>query len=223
MKYPVSDTQLQLIVGSMLGDGYFVRSQRTRGNPTLRWRHGIAQESYLAWKYSMLGDLAGSGIKYQTTTCYGKKHECCYAVSKTSEKFNPFVELGGKPTKVSRKLLNLLSPLGLAIWYMDDGCLDRSYYTNKHGVRKIARLRALLCTHGYSLEEHYIMQRYFKVVWGLDVAIHRDGNKYRLTFNRTNAMKLFEIIEEHIHPSMLYKIQAKELGQNALPPQNIEE
>lgn len=206
MKYPVSEEQLQLIVGSLLGDGYLVRSHGATGNPRIQWRHGEKQLEYLEWKNSLLGDLQGSGIKWQDTSCFGKIHKCCYAVSKISERLNPFLSLTGKPKRVTRKWLNLLTPLGLAIWYMDDGCLDMSYYTNKHGERKVARRRAVLCTHGFSLKEHHIMQRYFSVVWGIDVSIHRDKTKYKLVFNRTNAEKLFSLIDPFVIPSMKYKL-----------------
>jgi len=207
MKYPVSENQKQLILGSILGDGHLRRSNGPTSNTALRWRHGIKQLDYLKWKDSLLGDLRGSGVKTQTSSSFGKERLICYAVSKHINKLNPFLELCGHPKKVTRKLLNMLSPLGLAIWYMDDGCLEKKFYTNSSGEERLARLRVKLCTQGFSLEEHYIMQRYFKVVHSLDVAIHKSGKgTYNLVMNRTNAVKFLAMIEPYVHHSMRYKI-----------------
>ena len=207
MRYPVSENQMQLVLGSILGDGHMNRSNGTKGNAGLRWRHGIKQRPYLEWKNEMLEDLKGSGVKTQVSKSFGKETEVCYAVSKYSHKLNPLLELCGQPKRVTRKLLNLLTPLGLAVWYMDDGCLEKKFYINKDGEEKLARLRVKLCTQGFSLDEHYIMQRYFKVVWGINVAIHKSGtNTFNLVMNRTNATIFIEIIAKYIHESMQYKI-----------------
>ena len=206
MKYPVSETQKQLVLGSLLGDGHICKSNGSKGNAGIRWRHGIKQKEYLEWKNSLLDDLEGSGVKEQKGSGYSNK-TVCYAVSKYSHKLNPFLELVGSPKRVTRKLLNLLSPLGLAVWYMDDGCLEKKFYVNKYGEEKLARLRVKLCTQSFSLEEHWTMQQYFKVVWNIEVAIHKAGkDTFNLVMNRTNAEKFLPIITEYIHPSMQYKV-----------------
>ena len=116
------------------------------------------------------------------------------------------MELFGKPKKVTRKMLNLLSPLGIAIWYMDDGCLDQRFYRNKLGGIGVAWRRAKFSTNSFTLKEHYIMQRYFQVVHGMKASICKSGKGYCLHLNRQSTEKLIELIRPYVHESMLYKI-----------------
>ena len=52
--------------------------------------------------------------------------------------------------KISLKYLNELSPLGLAVWWMDDGSLCNSK-GNRWGK---------LCTECFNYEEHILLQTY---------------------------------------------------------------
>lgn len=110
---------------------------------------------------------------------------------------------------VTRQLLNKLKPLGLAVWYMDDGQL--CLHNLKNG--KIKSRRARIWSMSFTYEEHLIIQTYFKDVWNIDVKIYnsmkKGGIKYYLEFNATNFVKFREIIKDYIIPTMLYKIDMK--------------
>lgn len=216
MKYPVSNTQLQAIVGGLLGDACIFRiKDKNNGklyNARLLFNHCLAQEEYLKWKYSLLGDLCNKPVRRVKQTGYGAGSLACRVESRCSPVLNPFYDLFDKPKRVTRKALNLLDPLGLAIWYMDDGTLNIEYYPRADGGYGIRRRRIALATDCFSLKEHYIIQRYFKVVWGIDTKIQkvvykkRNKESYRLLMNYENAKKFVAIVEPHIHPTMKYKI-----------------
>ena len=207
MQYPVPNEVKQTILGSLLGDGH-IRQAQCNGKKTnahLIIMHGPKQGNYCEWKWELLGpDVRGSF----TRTKDGRWR----AVTRCHKHMNPFLELIGKPKKVTRKLLNMLDPLGLAIWYQDDGTLGIEYHKRLDGTYGIKRRRIALATDCFSFEEHCIMQQYFKVVWGLDssiVKVKLDGGarySHRITFNYENAKKFVEIVKPHIHSSMQYKI-----------------
>ena len=95
---------------------------------------------------------------------------------------------------------------------MDDGTLNIEYYPRQDGGYGIRRRRISFATDCFSLKEHYIIQRYFKVVWDIDTKIQKVVYKkrgtecYRLIMNYENAKKFVAIVEPHIHPTMKYKI-----------------
>ena len=206
MKYPVPNVVKQVVLGGLLGDAH-IRQKEWNGkkcNAHLMITHSSQQEEYLRWKNDLLGPYKGN-VRYTGRQQYT-------VTTKSHPHMNTFMELVGKPKQVTRKWLNQLDPLGLAVWYMDDGSLSIEYYRREDGEYGIRRRRLLLCTDGFSEKEHWIMQQYFKVVWGIDVAIHRYKSSkdqrylYRLSMNYTEAQKFVAIIEPYIVDSMKYKI-----------------
>lgn len=201
MKYPVPNVVKQVVLGSLLGDGH-IRQKMYKNHPCnahLIISHCREQKEYLEWKNLLMGPYGGNVLltsrgQYLLT---GKSHP----------HMNPFMELVGKPKRITRKLLNQLDPLGLAVWYQDDGTLGIEWYKREDGTYNVRRRRIQLATDCFSLKEHWIMQQYFKVVWDIDVAIHKiNERQHRLSMNYTNAQKFVKLVEPYIVPCMKYKI-----------------
>ena len=106
--------------------------------------------------------------------------------------------VSGTKVRVTRKWLNQLSPLSLAIWWQDDGSLVSD---SRQGV---------ICTDSFSLEEVEIIHQYFKKVLKIETKIGQISNqdKYRIWIRSSEELKKFlRIIIPHIFAkSMLYKI-----------------
>lgn len=201
MKYPVPNVVKQVVLGSLLGDGH-IRQKMYKDKPCnahLIINHCKEQKEYLEWKNLLLGPYGGNVLK--------TKREQYLLTGKSHPHMNPFMELVGRPKTITRKLLNQLDELGLAIWYQDDGTLGIEYHKRLDGTYGIKRRRIAIATDGFSLKEQQIIQQYFKVVWDIDVSICRiKGSQYRLTMNYTNAQKFVALIEPYIVPCMKYKI-----------------
>lgn len=153
------------------------------------------------WKEELLKPLS-TGIKNQTHFHKIRKKEYTTSTLRTTN-HSYFTRLRkmfypeGKKV-VTRKLLNKLTPIGLATWFMDDGTScenNRGYPTSS------------LCTNSMSLEENNIIQEYFKDTFGIETRVHVRKGFPSIYFNRPNTLKFIEIIKEHLHPSMLYKIR----------------
>lgn len=219
MEYPVPNEVKQIVLGGLLGDSH-IRQKEYKGkkcNAHVIMLHCESQKDYLCWKNELLGDYKGRVSK----TGRGQ-----YLVTgKSHPHMNSFMQLTGKPKRVTRKWLNQLDPLGLAVWYQDDGTLGIEYHKRADGTYGIKRRRLAIATDGFSLEEHWLIQNYFKVVWDIDVSIQRVRNKdksritYRIVMNYTNATKFVDIVKPYIHESMKYKIDfnRQRVCQNALP------
>ncbi|MHA6259514.1 LAGLIDADG endonuclease [Sporosarcina sp. CAU 1771] len=202
----ISNKANQLIIGSLLGDSSINRTFKT---PRIHFSHSDKQKDYLYWKYNIFieskievstPNMVMSGMK--------KKYPQWRFQTRTSKIFEYYLKLfypKGKKV-VTRKTLNLLDPLGLAIWYMDDGNLIIHKYQKKNGDSGIKSREVAINTQCFSYEEHEIIQRYFLVKWGIQVKIYKNKGSYRIVMNATNAKIFFGIIEDYIISSMKYKV-----------------
>lgn len=202
---PLSKEVRDIILGSLLGDGSIAINPKYK-NARFSFRHSTKQKEYFFWKMNALKEICGE-------TCYwlqgtekkpdgwgtSKYRFQSKAASSLTELYNlTHKGVSGTKVRVTRKWLNQLSPLSIAIWWMDDGSLVSD---SRQGV---------LCTDGFSLKEVELIDRYFKKVLHIETKIGQVTNqeKYRIWIRSTEELKKFlRIIIPHVHiKSMLYKI-----------------
>nr|QQY84798.1 putative site-specific DNA endonuclease [Chaetophora lobata] len=102
---------------------------------------------------------------------------------------------------MTRKFLNLLNPVGLAVWWCDDGSIVGD---GQQGV---------LCMDNISKSEAEICKDYFHDVWNIDCSVAKVKSKktpnkyyYRLYFSGENCRKIVELVTPFIPiKSMIYK------------------
>lgn len=196
---PLSQEQQQLILGSLLGDGYCNRKRQI-----IKFCQCEKQKEYLEYKYSFFNSDEVYGI-------YKREYKEGYIgysfeFPNIKHKYDTLYSYIGKylysnegRKKISPSYLKELSPLGLAIWWMDDGSLCNSK-GNRWGK---------LCTECFNYEEHILLQKYFKEKWNIDVKITKEKDKYYfINFNATALRKLISIIYKYVLevPCMVYKI-----------------
>lgn len=89
-------------------------------------------------------------------------------------------------------LIDMLTPIGLAYWTMDDGYnIDTGFY---------------FCTDSYSYTEHLQLQYIFKNKFNIMTGIHVYGNTYRLYIHKTSKQCFFDLIRPHVIPQFMYKL-----------------
>ena len=195
----LSREQQQIIFGGLLGDSYYNKKRNI-----IKFSHSKKQNEYLRWKYSFFNSEDVSklyirnyekGYVNESFEFKNKNHKfdnLCSFLDK-----NLYSNSGRK--KISLKYLKQLDALGLAIWWMDDGCLS-IHKGNRYGK---------LCTECFNYEEHILLKKYFKDTWNIDVNIKIEKEKYYfLHFNVHALRKLISIIYKYVAmiPSMIYKI-----------------
>lgn len=202
---PLSKNVRDIILGSLLGDGSLAINPKYK-SPRFSFRHSIKQKEYFFWKVEMLKEICGESCYWlqgseKKPDGWGtaKYRFQSKALSSLTEIYNlTHKRVSGTKVRVTRKWLNQLSPLSLAIWWQDDGSLVSD---SRQGV---------ICTDGFSLEEIEIIHQYFKNVLKIDTKIGRVSNqdKYRIWIRSSEELKKFlRIIIPHIFAkSMLYKI-----------------
>lgn len=199
---PETDQQLpedveQVLLGSLFGDGG-LRKQSKGKNIEFRETHSIKQKDYLLWKKALLSQTFI--ITSYFYSLKDKRNGHIYKGLEIRSCVNPlltnyysnFYPKGKK--LISLEMLNKLKPLGLAVWYMDDGSYE------KKGNN------AIIASNKQNIE---IIQRWFKEIQGIGGFIYksRTSNSATIRFNVKDTKKLFRIIHSYIHPSMKYKIK----------------
>ncbi len=191
----ISDFQKQVIIGCLLGDG---RLECRSNNRTARLRihHGEKQKDYVFWKYDIFKNIVSSNPK--KIVWKDKKRDInnisWYFHTLTIKELGDLHSLFYNNDKkiLPKNLYNLLTPLSLAIWTMDDGDND------KNSIR--------YNTQSFSLKEQEILKRLLKEKYQLQANLNKDRNSYRLRVNKESKAKLIKLISPFIIPSMKYKI-----------------
>ena len=213
----LSTQQVQVILGSLMGDGNLSPNRHDRAGARFRMGHGAAQAAYLDWKVSLLGN-----VPHSTTS---------NAKGAVFADFTPLAELGELHEAVyfgdcrkhlSWDYLKSLSPLALAVWYMDDGC----FTVRSKGVQERTRGgtgRIEICVEVMSAGSRERLASYLRDTHGLDVkVVSRGARKMNvLQFTTASSEKFQRIIAPYIHPSMEYKLLPRFRGTFAVQPEFV--
>lgn len=197
----ISLSQKQIILGGLLGDSSFYKKSKY-----VSFSHSEKQFDYLKWKHNFLDNVSDIKSTYNTFNNKKCKRNYFYCYIKNNDELFSFIckhlySNDGRK-KISLKYLNELEPLGLAIWWMDDGNISLSK-RNRYGK---------LSTHCFNYEEHILLKQYFSKKWNINVDIKKEKEKYYfLRFNVTELKKLIKIIYKYVSemPNMIYKIDLK--------------
>ena len=103
------------------------------------------------------------------------------------------IDINSKLLKViPENIFDLLTPIGLAYWLMDDG------YKSSLGF--------YFCTESFTLEENYKLKLILKNKFDLDCGVHKHTNGHRLYVFSTSKNKLLELVKPYFEKTMLYRI-----------------
>lgn len=197
----ITPTAEQIILGSLLGDGSIVRKTT---NCVFTFNHSLYQHDYVLYKVNLL-QREGIYMRYEDMpNCSGracidgrkiKDNGQSRGTSETNIAFNKFRNEWYAPTKEVPDSIFKLGPLGLAIWYMDDGTIH--YPTG-----------AYFSTQGFNHESNLKLVQMLKDNFNITARIHKNKDKEILYIIQNDREKFFDIIRPYICGSMRYKITA---------------
>lgn len=194
----LSPEQYQIFLGSMLGDGC-VQLTKSTNLGTFIFAHSEKQKEYCIWKSEQLMNICyhhRTFIErghYDNRTDKTYKSYWCHSHSKLM--FKDYFDMwyrqkDNKNIKVIPiKELYKLNPLGIAIWFMDDGYVFKNSYC--------------ICTQCFSREELICIQMFFKIRYNIDTTVWADNTLYI----RVNSKEIFKnLIKDYIHNDCKYKL-----------------
>ena len=184
LRLDVSDRQVEILVGCLLGDAYLTKLGK------IQIEQSDKQENYIEWKHLELASISYSGLK--EVVRYDKKDN---RVTKslrfwTRQYFRVWRDKFYRDNNkvFPEDLSKWITPLSIAVWYMDDGCCYKSDCTFSTDCFDLKSKRQLV-----------------KILESFNIkTIIRSNGKLRI--RSQSLSKFFGLIRPYIHQSMLYKL-----------------
>lgn len=146
--------QHEVLTGSLLGDG----SMSATGKHSARFSegHSLKQEGYLQWKMHELEPFVSSSFPTtKTDRLTGKVFHGAGFATHGCRQLRPYYDsFYGSGKRVFPEVLSgRMTPLVLAIWYMDDGSIANKFHPRiSFGLDPVSLERALHALRGMGLE-----------------------------------------------------------------------
>ncbi len=189
----------QILVGLILGDLH-VYKQKLGINTSLVFEQGLVHKDYIYHLYELFEIYCRSSPKIsnrlpdkRTGNIYTRIQFNTYSLPCFNEFYNLFYCEGKKI--IPGNLSDLLTPLGLAYFAMDDGTLNKGggFY---------------FFTCNFSVEDNKYLSSLLNTKFNLNTTLHKHSRKgqYRIYVPQSKLNELIALIGPHMHPSMQYKI-----------------
>ena len=215
----IPDITLQIILGALMGDSNIrIRQNKHNCAYNIQFGHSKKQLGYLKYKHALMCKDLLNPINKE------REENKCFIVDKFYDR-QAFYTFCTKPINidyiynllyknnkkiVNEKYLGYLTPLSLAIWYMDDG----SYNLHNRIIR--------FATMGFTREENEIIRDYFynNLKMPCVVAKVDSGSGWSIMLPQNSTKKFINLVKPYKCECMNYKfpidpsetLKAKELS-----------
>lgn len=190
----LTQRQKDILIGTVLGDAHLEQN----GNHTrLRVDHCDKHKAYIFWlahEFTPFSFLPRQIVEKDKRN--GKTYSRWHFSTKSLPVFDEFRALfyKGRRKTVSKILVKLMTPLSLAIRYMDDGFRRR----DSKGF--------YLCTSSFSEAEQKILQYMLQVKFALVTRIHHQHTLGRIFIPSASADRFNQLVKPYILPVFQYKL-----------------
>lgn len=173
--------EIEMIIACLLGDGTLSKSGK---NFRLRIEHNSKHKEYVDWKYNLLKRLCISGVKYISI------HSSCRFGTVGHPEITRLRDIWYPKTKQIDPALKL-SPLMIAVWFMDDGTKHRDTVD--------------ISIHNFSLKsQEYLRQQLMS--YEIETTINSDSKGARLYILKKSYPKFKKLVSPYIVKCMAYKL-----------------
>lgn len=203
----LTQLQIEILVGVLLGDGYI--EPKDSRYYRLQLKQADRKKDYISWHYSHFSELVRTPPKQRLDTLQW------YFSTRSLPELIEWQKLFYKERRkiVPENIAELLiSPVSLAVWYMDDGSMD---------YREKSHYSFTLSTDAFTIEEVELLRKALLKNFGISSSIQTPssrGKKYTKLYIGKDGRELFlKTIAPHILPCFAYKMPPK----NSLTPQRL--
>lgn len=183
----MTHTQRQIVLGTLLGNGFICNAKK----PYLCVQHSMnGYADYFYRKVAHLEEFGRQKAIYQYNNTIKWRSSC-------SSIWKGFQDLAYKDSSknVTMKWLDELTPIGLAVFYCDCGCL-------------VGYKKRKICLRTQSLDNNVLKQFFDEVL--LDCSINKSKNSSVIVFSTLASQKFLNIVYEHIPQSLYNKLLSRQ-------------
>jgi recombination protein RecA len=196
-----------------MGDGALSPTRSGHG-ARFRYTHCAAQTEYADWKASLFSNVSSSRkVRPDGVVTYDFK-----ALPELAD-MRQSVYVDGKKV-LDDDYLKSLSPLSLALWYMDDA----NFSVGSKGVQVCTEGltgRVSICVEAMEEQTRERLVSYLADTWGIRADLKSKGTREQavLVFTNAESAKLQALIAPYVHPSMEYKLLPRFRGRFNVEPE----
>jgi recombination protein RecA len=210
LPHRLSGLQWEAILGGVMGDGALSLTRSGHG-ARYRFGHGMRQADYCDWKASLFSNLHPG----RSTNAHGAVFYDLPPLPELAD-LRHAVYMNGKKV-LGHDYLKRLTPLALAIWYMDDATFSLRAKGRQERTRDGSG-RAEICIQAMDPTSRQRLVDYLADTWGIRPKLVQRGGKAVLIFPKDETAKLHALIAPFVHPSMEYKLLPRYRGQFSVTP-----
>lgn len=171
-------------IGSLLGDGYIDKR-------CLNIAHSVKQKEYMEYKSNLIADICNGKM-------YGRKDNGKLTSYRMRTYHHDYYDVLRNEWYKERKIIPKtikkdLTPLAIAIWYMDDGCLR-----GKDCGR--------IATCSFDKEEVELLTQSLNSRYGLNVRVMKECKYYNIYIPKKSFLIFREVIKPYVPECMQYKL-----------------
>jgi len=195
--FSINPNLKQVLIGLCLGDLCITKRGK---NPILQFAQGSINEAYISHLYDLFQDYCGtppkvyeSKLDKRTGLIYSSIRFKTLSLPCFSYYYDLFYYDGVK--RIPLNINELLTPISLAYWAMDDGCKHNSGF--------------YLCTDSYTFTEVQLLISGLKENFDLNCTYNKRGeDSYRIYIKTESMDKFRSLVTPYFHESMKYKLTA---------------
>ena len=213
----LSEQQWQVILGGLMGDGHLAPNLRGRSGVRFRMGHGAKQVDYLNFKSSMLGNIGQT----RSVRANGAVHVDLTPLPELGE-VREAVYWGDGKKHLGEDYLKGLTPLALAVWFMDDGSF--ALCSKGRQTRTVGGSgRIQIGVESMSEATRARLVDFLQHTWGVDCSVRLAGARRKavLTMTTAGSRVFMEMVAPYVHPSMAYKLLPEFQGRFAVEPEFV--
>jgi len=182
LRLVVSNRQKEIIIGSLLGDAHIT----ARGQ--IQFEQSTNQREYLLWKKDELETISYRNVSFVKRLDKRNRKETSSYRFWTRQFFQDLRKIFYFNNKKIVPKDIQLTPLTIAVWYMDDGCFSDNKY--------------IISTDGFRLNDILFLQRLLLDTFNIKSSL-KNGSK--ILISRISMKKFSLLIDPYIIHSMRYK------------------
>ncbi|MBI2463227.1 MAG: hypothetical protein HYV65_03275 [Candidatus Spechtbacteria bacterium] len=192
----LSEGQKEILIGVLLGDGH-LETQNHERTYRLKIEHAYWQEKYTLWLYEKFKEWVLTPPQEKQHVVFDRiyREHWFSTISHGAFRFYAQQFYKDKHKVLPRQIERWLTPLVLAVWFMDDGSIKSKHH------------RALILnTQSFSKAENLILIKILENKFGVQTHLRPQRNLWQLYINSSTVEKFVELIDPYILPSMRYKL-----------------
>lgn len=196
----LSDRQREILVGTLLGDGHLETKDRGR-TYRLKTEHSLKQKEYVDWLYQEFREWVNTPPQrrdrfVELRTVSGTYPRYWFnTLSSGTFRFYAQQFYRDKKRGVPRFIKKLLTPLALAVWYMDDGSIKSKAHTT-----------VFFNTHGFDRMSIERLQEALEKKYGIKTRLRKQKDGVQIYLLAETIDIFWKLVMPFILQSMRYKI-----------------